>query len=131
MSLVEHARRELALIGEDSDVADWMVSVVERYASYGHSGGSHSVRLPLLVALLNFEPLAPLTSSPDEWTDRSAMSGYPLWQSVRNPKAMSQDGGKTYWLVDEREAAGSAETTPLHRSEPAAPVRACRHGFRG
>jgi hypothetical protein len=121
MSLVEHARRELALIGEDQDVTEWMISVIERYASFGHSGGSHSVCLPRLTQLLNFEPLAPLTDNPDEWTDHSAISGYPIWQSVRNSKAFSGDGGKTYWLLDEREAAGSAETTPLHRSEPANP----------
>jgi hypothetical protein len=112
-NLVDHAKRELALIGEDQDVVDWMVSVVAKYAEYGHSGGSHSICLPRLTQLLNFEPLAPLTDDPAEWVDRSEISGTPLWQSVRDGRAMSTDGGKTYTLVNDNESevhTSAAET---------------------
>lgn len=120
MSLVEHAQRELALIGEDQDVADWFVSVVAKFAEFGHSGGSAEICIPRLEKLLRFQPLSPLTNDPAEWIDQSAISdGQPLWQSVRNPAAISADGGCTYYLVTEREAAGSDETTPLYRSEVA------------
>jgi hypothetical protein len=33
--------------------------------------------------------------------DRSEMSGYPLWQNIRDTRAMSRDGGKTYTMVDD------------------------------
>jgi hypothetical protein len=101
MNLVDHARRELELIGEDQDVADWMVSVVAKFAEYGHSGGSVSICIPLLNSLLLRENLTPLTDDPAEWEDRSKISGYPIWQSIRNSKAFSHDGGKTYWLLVE------------------------------
>lgn len=118
-NLVDHARRELALIGEEQDVTDWFASVVEKFAEFGHSGGSAMVCIPRLEMLLRYQPLSPLTNDPAEWIDRAEESGYPFWQSERNPEAFSEDGGQTYWLLSERDAAGSAETTPLHRSEVA------------
>jgi hypothetical protein len=98
-NLVAHARRELELIGEEPDVIDWYCRTVREFASYGHSGGSASVTIPVLNKLLQYEPLTPLTADPAEWTDRSEMSGYPLWQNARDSRAMSEDGGATYWLV--------------------------------
>jgi len=116
-NLVEHARRELALIGEDQDVTDWFVAVIEKFAEFGHSGGSAEVCIPRLEQLLRFQPLSALTNDPAEWIDRTEESGgHAFWQSARNPEAFSEDSGQTYWLLSERDAAGSAETTPLHRS---------------
>lgn len=117
-NLVAHARRELARIGEDSDVVEWFVRVVREFASYGHSGGSASICIPRLNQLLQYEPLSPLTDDPAEWEDRSEMSGRPWWQSVRNPRAMSHDSGKTYWLVSD--SATTDEVTPVYESEVAA-----------
>jgi hypothetical protein len=45
-----------------------------------------------ITVLLNNENLTPLTSDPSEWTQISDN----LWESTRNDKAFSQDGGKTY-----------------------------------
>lgn len=117
-SLVEHARRELDLVGEDPDVADWMVSVVAKFAEYGHSGGSASICVPQLNALLQYENLTPLTDDLAEWEDRSEMSGYPVWQSVRNPKAFSYDGGHTYWLLSENAEVADG-VTPTYPTVPA------------
>lgn len=100
-NLVEHAATELARIGEDQDVMAGLVAVVQAFADCGHSGGSAPHALAYLEKLLRFEPLSPLTNAPDEWNDRSEMSGYPIWQSTRDPRAMSKDGGRTYWLVTE------------------------------
>jgi hypothetical protein len=100
--LVEHARRELELCGqtaEDPGYTSTLVASVAAFASYGHSGGSASVAIDQLTRLLRFEALSPLTSDPAEWEDRTEMSGYPLWQNVRDSRAMSNDGGKTWWLV--------------------------------
>lgn len=116
-NLVDHARRELTRLGEERDVIDWYCRVVAEFASFGHSGGSAMATIPVLHDLLQFRALTPLTDAPAEWEDRTAMSSAPLWQSTRNPEAFSEDGGKTYWLVSESEAAGSLKTTPLHRSE--------------
>lgn len=123
MTLVEHARRELTLLGEEPEVVDWYCRVIAEFASCGHSGGSAAVAVPVLHELLQYHPLTPLTDDPADWTDQSGRSGYPLWQNRRDPRAFSDDGGKTYWLLHEYEAPGSAETTPLHTAE-AAPSQA-------
>ena len=113
-NLVAHAKRELSLIGEDQDTIDGIVNVVQAFADCGHSGGSAPFAIAYLEDLLKYRPLSDLTDDSDEWTDRTEMSGYPIWQSTRNPEAMSEDGGKTYWLISECEAAGSMDTTPRH-----------------
>lgn len=102
MSWVEHARRELILCGqreEDPAYADSIIRAVEAFASYPHSGGSAELAIDQLYRLLRFKPLSPLTSDPQEWVDRSIESGIPLWQSVRDPSAFSEDGGKTWSYV--------------------------------
>lgn len=120
MSLVDHARRELERIGEEPETIDWYCRVIAEFASAGHSGGSAMVTIPVLHELLQFKALSPLTDDPDEWVDRTEISGgVPIWQNVRDSTAFSEDGGKTYWLLSERDAAGSMEATPLHTSEPA------------
>lgn len=117
--LVEHARRELALIGEDQWITDGLCRVVAAFADMGHSGFSAAHCADVLNRLLRYEPLSPLTDDADEWQDRSAeMDGKPFWQNRRDSRAMSTDGGKTYWRLDECDAAGSMETTPIHRTTP-------------
>lgn len=116
-NLVQHARRELALIDEDADTVAGLLKVVQAFADGGHSGGSAPYAIAYLEQLLRFEPLSPITDDPAEWIDRSDISSYPIWQSVRDPRAMSEDGGLTYWLVTEAEASGSREAAPLHQSE--------------
>lgn len=117
-NLVDHARRELTLIGEDQRSIDGTVRVVQAFADMGHSGGSASICVPMLNELLSFRPLSPLTDDPAEWFHHTAEvwgeSGG-VWQSVRNPEAFSNDGGKTYYLLSERDAT-SDEVTPLHQS---------------
>ena len=105
MSLVEHAKRELELSGqwsEDPAYSQSIVAAVAAFASYGHSGGSASVAIAQLYRLLHFETLSPLTSDPAEWIDRTAESGTPMWQSARDPKVFSTDGGQTWYHLDEK-----------------------------
>lgn len=120
-NLVDHARRELELIGEEGWITDNIVSMVEIFASAGHSGSSAEVTREILCQLLAYEPLSPLTDDPDEWErqppERWPVEGESVWQNRRDSRAFSHDGGKTYWLVHEREYGGSLETTPLHRSK--------------
>lgn len=102
--LVEHARRELDLCGqaaEDPSYAASLIAAVAAFASYGHSGGSAMVAIGQLHALLQYRTLSPLTSDPDEWIDRTEMSGAPLWQNARDSRAMSTNGGKDWYFVGE------------------------------
>jgi len=101
MTLVEHARRELELAGVEDDVRPSIIAAVEAFASYGHSGGSASVCIPMLNELLQFKNISPLTNSPDEWMDVATESQPPIWQNNRCSEAFSNDGGKTYYLLSE------------------------------
>lgn len=104
MSLVEHARRELELCGqyaEDPEYSESLIRAVEAFTSFGHSGGSAAIAQEQLAALLANRPLSPLTSDPADWIDQSAASGRPMWQNRRDLKAFSEDGGKTWYWLDE------------------------------
>lgn len=118
-NLVAHARRELRLIGEDPATIRGLSAVVQAFADMGHSGSSAHFATLYLDRLLRYQPLSELTNDPSEWIDRHAegMSPVPYWQSVRNPEAFSKDGGTTYYLLSELQAAGDLVTTPLHRSK--------------
>lgn len=101
MSLVEHAKSELARINEDPELTENLVATVAKFAEFGHSGGSAPIAIHYLTKLLSFEPLSPLTSDPAEWIDRTEISGTPMWQSTRDPKAFSTNGGKTWYRLGE------------------------------
>ena len=117
--LVEHARRELRILGEDPATIRGLCRVVQAFADMGHSGSSAHHCASYLDRLLRYQPLSDLTDDPSEWIDRHAegLTRSPLWQSTRNSEAFSTDGGKTYYLLSEQEAAGDIATTPLHRSK--------------
>lgn len=108
-NLVAHARRELELIGEEPDVIAGYLKVIQAFADMGHSGGSAFVAIPTINRLLSFENLAPLTDDPDDWIEVR----YGMWQNRRCSRMFSEDGGKHYTDVDDREKV-------MHRAEPAA-----------
>lgn len=106
--LVQHARRELALLGEEpEEFVESIVGAVRAFCSFGHSGGSAEAAVEYVHDLLRYRPLTSLTRDPAEWEDRSEISGTALWQNMRDPRAMSTDGGRTYWLTtDEPDSNG-------------------------
>lgn len=109
-NLVQHAIRELDLIGEDENadydgmIRDAVLGLVRTFSRQGHSGFSAGYTLSLVTRLLAFEPLSPLTDDPAEWHHvEEAAAGPDVWQCRRNPSAFSNDGGKTYYLVSDDE----------------------------
>lgn len=112
-NLLAHAEREMRRAHVEEDVQPSLLQSVAAFRSYGHSGGSASVCVPMLNNLLNFQALTPLTDDPAEWQDQSEMSGYPIWQSIRDPEAFSEDGGKTYWVLREERRWVRTLTSPL------------------
>ena len=114
MTLIDHARRELDLIGEDNETKEGLLKVVQAFADMGHSGWSAHFCANALDQLLRYRPLSPLTNDPAEWIDRTQISGgTPMWQSARNPEAFSNDGGKTYYLLSESETVSDG-VHPIH-----------------
>lgn len=103
-NLVEHARRELTALNYDQETLDGFLNVIQAFADMGHSGGSSSIAIPTLNALLQFKNLSPLTNDPSEWQHIAeevwGVSGG-VWQNIRNGEAFSSDGGKTYTKLDD------------------------------
>ena len=74
MSIVEYAKRELAMIEHDEDgMQDMMdnniIEILERFEEQGHSGFSAGYLIACLERLLRFLPLTPLTGEEDEWNE--------------------------------------------------------------
>jgi hypothetical protein len=111
-NLVEHARRELELIGEEPETVNAYIKVIQAFDDMGHSGGSAFVAIPVIGDLLQLKNLKPLTNDPAEWFDHSEITGEPFWQNIRNGEAFSYDGGKTYYLLSE--GGHSGNRTPMH-----------------
>jgi len=118
-NLVDHAKQELDILaskGEpDEELNQIIVECVEKFAEYGHSGGSAGWAIPVLNDLLHFKNLSPLTDNQDEWMEvldgGLLYRGYTVWQSRRNPEAFSHDGGLTYYLLSN----GSSDQNPWPR----------------
>ena len=103
--LVSHAERELKLAGlfdKDSDYGGMfgksVLELVRAFAKQGHSGASAMRTLAIFDKVARFENLMPITSKIDEWMD----TGSGLYQCIRNPALFSEDGGKTYYNVEDK-----------------------------
>jgi hypothetical protein len=117
-NLVEHARIEYELIGEDQDYVDGILKVIQAFSDMGHSGGSASIAIPQINLLLQFKNLTPLTNHPSEWMFVSEdIWGAPggIWQNKRNSEAFSNNGGETYYLLSE--GGNDRNRKPLHTAE--------------
>jgi len=103
-NLVRHAWRELRSAGFVGDGAGYgdvvgaaVMRAVRSWSRENHSGFSHKTALAIFNKVVNFQPLGPLTDNPAEW----GHVGEGTWQSTRQSEAFSNDGGKTYYLLDE------------------------------
>ena len=112
MGLREHAEREVELVGlldEDSDyggmVGRAVIELSALFGAQGHSGTSAAITLDVFEKVARFQNLSPLTSDPEDWIDQSEAFGRPMWQNRRNHQAFSKDGGTTWYLLSEGEAA--------------------------
>lgn len=117
---ITHAKRELALAGNEEDFNDCVLAAIRAFAKYGHSGSSAGVGTHILKDLLEFKNLTPLTDDPSEWMQVNPSDDeVVVWQSTRNSDAFSEDGGKSYYLVSEGGRMG--HPSKLYDTEKKAP----------
>lgn len=107
-NLVDHAKRELDLVGEQKSVVEAYLKIVRIFADMGHSGSSAMFAIPVIEHLLAMKPLSALTNDPEDWIH----VGEDIWgekggiyQNRRNGEAFSKDGGKTYYLLSDNSNA--------------------------
>jgi len=107
--LKDHAKTELGLAGlfdQDSDyngmIGKAVMELVDKFSEQGHSGFRAEWTLAVFNDVARFKPLTPITSNSDEWEDVSHYGfGSPLWQNKRAPMYFSEDGGKTWYNIDD------------------------------
>lgn len=102
-NLVEHAKHELDLIGmvdtPDGDDTNYsmrrhILHMVSEFSKEGHSGFSANYAINLLIQLLKWMPLTPLTGEDDEWEDRTDVNGgKTLFQNKRYSKVFKDETG--------------------------------------
>lgn len=104
-NLTTHAETELRRAGfydADSDyggmVPGAVMELMTTFANQGHSGSSAHLVVSLFSKLALFELLGPLTNNPEEWQKIDLGNS---WESRRKPSCFSDDGGKTYYDLDE------------------------------
>jgi len=124
MNLIEHAEREMRIAGlydADSDYAgmipEAVMKMIRPFAEEGHSGMSASLTLEIFNRLARYKTLTAPTCDPSEWMEVSDMCSVeqrPVFQSKRDPSLFSNDGGKTYYSVDDKERTikNSSPTKP-------------------
>ena len=108
-NLHDHAKKEISLAGlfdKDSDyggmIGEAVMELIDTFAKQGHSGFSAQLTLAVFNKVADFKPLSPITNDPDEWNDVSEYgSDNTMWQNNQSPNLFSNDGGKTWWDVDE------------------------------
>ena len=105
--LVRHAEFEMrraGLFDQDADyggtLAPHVMDLIRVFASGGHTGFSAPLTVELFARLAMFKTLTPITPAPEEWIDRSDISGEPTWQNARCPSVFSRDGGQTWYDLD-------------------------------
>lgn len=120
-NLIIHANRELDKLGyprpsrAQMRSKEWdgsyelqlrksVMTIVEMFATQGHSGNSAGMVVSILHQLLQYKPLGPLTDDPEEWMQISEelAGGKNLWQNKRNSEAFSHDAGKTFYILSKK-----------------------------
>lgn len=99
--LLEHAAGELERSGLGERTTATVVAVLRVLLEHGGKPGELSRLLDLAARLVLRQPLSALTRHPLEWNDVSSVVGSPMWQSARDSRAFSTDGGRTYTYQDD------------------------------
>lgn len=69
MSIIEHAKTELAAVNFGEEDSAVMVGLLEKFLDQWDSGGAVHAVAPVFVRLLTGQPLGPLTGEDSEWFD--------------------------------------------------------------
>jgi hypothetical protein len=109
-NLLKHAEYELKKAGWFNKGSDYdgmigkaVMRLMKVHAKEGHSGGSHALVLQVFNTVANFKTLSPLTADPKEWMEigSTKLNGEKVWQSTRQHSCFSNNGGKTWYDIDD------------------------------
>lgn len=133
-NLSDHAEIELRAAGYspqsedhmDKVIYDMTMVIVDAFSQCGHSGGSAAAHTWMINQLLQFKAITPITDNPEDWIDVSDFMGpgpTGVWQNRREGSLFSEDGGKTYYDLDElprgwRRKVPVLRRKKMHQSQP-------------
>lgn len=122
MTLIDHAKFELEMIGAFSEEGDFyggmtgkaVMELIEVFSKQGHSGGSAPTVIKLFSELANFKQLGALTGRDEEWGE--SFDGKGTQQNKRNSAVFKDaDGTITYNnAIIKRCPNGSCWSGPLY-----------------
>ncbi len=92
MSIIEQAKKELALINFGQEDSAVMIEILEKFLGQWDSGGAVFAVAPVLQRLIAGKPLSPLTGEDSEWLEVS--DG--VWQNIRCSTVFKGKGGAAY-----------------------------------
>lgn len=123
MSIIEQAKRELALVNFGEDDSRVMIELLEKFFDQWDSGGAVWTVAPVLQRLLAGKPLSPLTGNDDEWFDH----GGGVFQNIRTSSVFKDPrfhDGKLAYDLDNPAGAREAITFPYwpERADVPSPV---------
>lgn len=125
--LVDHAHRELELAGLFDPSSDYdgalghaVMDLVKLFSQQGHSGGSAALVSELFNQLSHYKGLTPCDhTDPNQVVDHSDSSGgMPLHQCRRVPSHLSNDGGQTWFDIDDPEDIAREQERRLQQQQP-------------
>ena len=100
MSLIEHAKREMAIAWPEQDemqdlIKENILDLLKVFSEQGHSGMTAPYVVNLFEKLAMFKPINPLTGADDEWMEYA--DG--MFQNIRDSEVFkgSKDG-PAYWI---------------------------------
>ena len=109
MSYIQHAKREFAKLGykpieqcgDDPDkwIQENVLELLEVFSKQGHSGSSAPIAIHYFEKLANWEPLAPIMCTDDEWSDLGSYGDIDCaFQNNRCSAVFKRADGKPYYL---------------------------------
>ena len=107
--LMDHAKEELdraGLFDKDSDyegmIGNCVMALMKVFCEQGHSGFSAPWVVDVFSNLTSWKTLTPISDDPSEWGEVEMDKDKKTWQNKRNPALFSNDEGKTFWDVDDK-----------------------------
>lgn len=83
MSIINHAKRELAATNFGEEDSAVMIEILEKFFSQWDSGGAVWCVAPVLQRLIAGKPLGPLTGEDSEWMEVGEDASDRIWQNIR------------------------------------------------
>lgn len=96
---MRHAKTELDIVDEQPIYKEFYLKVLDVFTEFSHNQDTIYFTPEILEKLMRHDNLKPLTAHPAEWEE----VGPEIWRNKRNPRAYSNDAGKTVIMTPRKD----------------------------